>query len=153
MHLSTPDKYNYLRIIVLNIKYNMTEVVTKTIEKIPSSNSSVLGTTFRVITTKFSKMSRTSRMVACGYLGFGIINYASLSYQDGKQGLLSHRLRMKTNPPKDAPSEWEAIRDGCNSKRWENFVSSVVFPWTMISSVMPVLVRRLNPPDEEDQKK
>ncbi|MCZ6910747.1 MAG: hypothetical protein O7C56_07520 [Rickettsia endosymbiont of Ixodes persulcatus] len=103
----------------------------------------------------------TKQKIGLGAYGFCVTSsFLVATYNDGKDELLKSRTvhNKYINDPETRYSykyindpetryrlDWEAVRKGCSDKPFVNFWESVIFPFTLISNVMPRLVIALNP--------
>lgn len=66
-------------------------------------------------------------------------SFAFATYNDGIGELRQHRRYYNTRLATDE-DEWDVIKRGCNKRRFENALSSVFFPFTIISNMMPLVI-------------
>lgn len=79
-----------------------------------------------------------------GYMSIGLLHFAVLTYNDGKTALIMYR---NDNTEKYDPNqEWLAVKFGCRKNLGENLFESFMFPYTIISNLLPSLIMLLNPP-------
>jgi hypothetical protein len=93
-----------------------------------------------VVRSYWSNVPSTFRYALYGYIFMTACCYILYNYHDGRNALVQHRA---TSPSANPVEEWQAIRKGIRS--WENFVSSMWFPYSLSEKVMPAIVLWLNP--------
>ena len=100
--------------------YSKLETITKTVHNIPP----------------------LYRRLSCLYMLIILFGYIFSSYNDGKHALFEHRTKVTGF---NRNSEWIAIKKEISMKSWENFLDSVVFPYTMFSHIVPNAIMYFNP--------
>jgi len=76
------------------------------------------------------------------YMAIILFGYIINSYNTGKYALFKHRANIKNF---NSDSEWISVKREVSLRSWENFSNSVVFPYTMFSSIVPNVVIYFNP--------
>lgn len=66
-----------------------------------------------------------------------LASFAFSTYNDGVTELYWFRYNHSVY---DYSDEWDAIKRGCNKCWVENLCSSIFFPFTIISNVMPLII-------------
>lgn len=89
----------------------------------------------------WNKWSTKQKWAFYGYGTFVTTFFLTSTYSDGKQNLIQYRSHPNKNQSK---TEYDAVKYGCTNGMFSRFVNSVVFPWTVISNSMPMLVLALN---------
>ena len=105
------------------------------------------GSYYESVTKLTSYISEMNPIVKRCLIGYGVIVlacYTVYNYTDGKNALISYRSKNSAAQPME---EWKAIRDGIHS--YDNFWSSIFFPWSISEKIMPSIILRLNPKIEK----
>lgn len=66
-----------------------------------------------------------------------LASFTFSTYNDGVTELYQFRYKHSVY---DYSYEWDAIKRGCNRRWTENLCSSIFFPFTIISNVMPLII-------------
>lgn len=99
----------------------------------------------RIVKT-WDRLSIRTRACIASYLTVLFGHYSYLIYEDGKTRLINYRNTSKThNDISGLYSEWDAVKLGCNTRPGLRFVESLVFPYTVVTNLMPRMVLWLNP--------
>ena len=96
------------------------------------------------IKTYWSNMNPLLKKVFIGYGCIAVSCYTVYNYADGSRTLKNYRI---TNPKSTPAEEWSAVRNGINS--FDNFWSSLFFPWSITNKVMPAFILMTNPKIEK----
>ena len=112
--------------------------VTKTSEKFNNGIKTVVRWD---IIRRFSTMSKPKKLLFGGYLATVMVSFCTFTYNDGKESLIKHRKKV---PIISHEEEWLSVKNGCSENVWDNFWSSVFFPATCVTNVVPSLVMWLN---------
>ncbi len=91
----------------------------------------------------WNKWSKTQKWTFYGYSTFVTTFFLTSTYSDGKQNLIQYRSHSNKKQL-SYNTEYDAVKHGCTDQMFRRFVNSVVFPWTVISNSMPMLVLALN---------
>jgi len=97
---------------------------------------------FETITKSVSNIDPFYYKVLCVYMVVVLLGYIINSYNTGKYALFKHRANIKDF---NSDSEWIAVKREVSLRSWENFINSIVFPYTMFSSIVPNIVLYFNP--------
>jgi hypothetical protein len=103
------------------------------------------------LSERFNKLSSFKRRFIIGYGLLSIVNFGVSSYMDGKNALLTYRKNGFFYE-----NEFDAVSKGCKRRGLDNFIISIVLPYTVISNIVPVIVIKMNPdlkyPDPKSNK-
>lgn len=100
------------------------------------------------VVNNWSKLSRTKKWLIGGYSTLAVSNFMFVTYNDGKQSLLKFREDRKGSKFINK-TEWDVVYDGCNENLLDNFWSSIFFPFSTVSNMMPHLVMFFNPENKQ----
>jgi len=148
-------------------KFQRRQLSTDAHEKLASNVKSIGETTIESTTTidekgqkttlykqitnmkhTWSNLSPMTRRFVYGYLAVGAIDMFYQTYNSGTSELLSFRQK-----PNHHKNEWEAVKYGCSKDSGERFFSSLFWPTSIYSNIMPHIILRLNPPPTQSISK
>jgi hypothetical protein len=118
------------------------------------ASSTVLILNKKSLYQRWSSMGRNKRMFTF-YAGTVLCVYIFNTYKDGRQALMDHRtqriLNTIHNPleivkPHDMVQneEFNAVVKGCEDYGGDRFVTSMIYPYTFVTSIIPHIVTLLN---------
>lgn len=105
-----------------------------------------------------SNMDPTIKLIFIVYFLCIPVNFIIASYSDGKNALLKYRSSseyvnnvvnndavnkdhiIKYNSNK----EWSIVYEECSKNNYNNMISSLIFPYTVFSKIVPSLILALN---------
>jgi hypothetical protein len=87
------------------------------------------------------------------YVG-GILTYNAFeSYNNSKMYLEKYRADDLTNNEKEeVKNEWDAVKFGANHDAFERFFNSLIFPITITTNIIPMIVLMINKKNDIDNK-
>jgi len=91
----------------------------------------------------WSRLSPWTRRFIWGYLAVGAVDMFYNTYNSGKSELLIHRQKLGKSLYQN---DWDAVSYGCRKDSADRFFSSLFWPTSIYSNVMPHIVLGLNPP-------
>jgi hypothetical protein len=79
------------------------------------------------------------------YFGASVMYTCIGSYFDSKEYLLKYRSnKLEESCKRHIKSEWDAVKYGSKINFWERFWSSLIWPYSVSSNIIPGIVLSLN---------
>lgn len=125
-----------------NMSHTNTEEIIKTREVVDKEG---FLTKTRIVQF-YSKLSYRSKYAMWGYFGGVLIHNLFSSYNVGRKALINHRLENSAvnNTTVEKQQEFEAVKSAISKNSFKRFFSSLVFPYTIASEMVPNIVVALN---------
>ena len=100
------------------------------------------GGTLTTIANKWTELPSLVKSGLIVYAACATFGFMISTYNDGKEELIKRRSDRNKNPIND---DWISVKSACKKHIFTNFINSIIFPYTIVSSIMPSIIMFLNP--------
>jgi hypothetical protein len=104
-----------------------------------------LGETITSVAETWNGLGNSVKIGLITYTVCTMFGFMLSTYNDGKEELVKRRNDRNAYNKKD---DWISVKKACKQHVFKNFVDSIIFPFTIVSNIMPKIVLWLNPEDK-----
>jgi hypothetical protein len=98
------------------------------------------------------QLPKPIQLTTIAYFGSSVLYTCVGSYFDSKEYLLKYRTnKIDEYDKKSIKSEWDAVKYGSRVNFWERFWSSLIWPYSVSSNIIPGIVLSLNRESKDDK--
>lgn len=104
----------------------------------------------------FQQLPAPIKWTSIAYVCTSLIYTCIGSYLDSKEYLMKFRnnelYHFDSFNRETIKSEWDAVKYGAQLKFWRRFFHSLIWPYSLVSNIIPGLVLYLNPIDKQNKQ-